>query len=345
MTVHRATQPFGERSGIAAAIGVCLLGLAILIGGVWLMTRGDTGGGRAPAAPNLAGAPAVDKPANSPQAQSAAPSFDTVRVTPDGQAVIAGRAAPGAEVVIRDGDRTIGQVTADQRGEWVLVPDQPLPPGQHELHLTARNPGEAAPAESKGIVAMLVPEPAQPRRDAGDAVQPPVAVLVPRDGSAPSKALQMPPADGGRSGLGLGMVEYGADGKATLSGRATPGARIEAYLDDKPVGKAVADGRGEWSIVLNDSVSAGRYRLRLEELGPNGKAAARVELPFERASAERLAGAGGVTVQPGNSLWRIARHSYGNGARYIEIYQGNRARIADPDLIFPGQVLSVAPRQ
>jgi hypothetical protein len=224
------------------------------------------------------------------------------------------------------------------------VPDQPLPPGQHELHLTARNPGEAAPAESKGIVAMLVPESAQPRR--GDAAAlPPVAVLVPRDGSGPSRALQMPPADSGRRGLGLGMVEYGPDGKATLSGRATPGARVEAYLDDKPVGNALADGRGEWSIVLNDSVSAGRYHLRLEELGPNGKAAARVEVPFERASAERLAGAGAVTVQPGNSLWRIARRSYGNGARYIEIYQANRARVGDPDLIFPGQVLSVTPRK
>jgi nucleoid-associated protein YgaU len=43
-------------------------------------------------------------------------------------------------------------------------------------------------------------------------------------------------------------------------------------------------------------------------------------------------------VQPGNSLWRIARRSYGEGLRYTVIYDANKDQIRDPDLIYPGQV-------
>ncbi|MFP6743102.1 MAG: peptidoglycan-binding protein, partial [Alphaproteobacteria bacterium] len=40
------------------------------------------------------------------------PSFDIVRISPDGDAVIAGRAEPGAEVQILEGDTVIAEVTA-----------------------------------------------------------------------------------------------------------------------------------------------------------------------------------------------------------------------------------------
>jgi nucleoid-associated protein YgaU len=46
-------------------------------------------------------------------------------------------------------------------------------------------------------------------------------------------------------------------------------------------------------------------------------------------------------VQPGNNLWRIAERSFGAGLRYTEIYQANRARIRDPNLIYPGQIFAV----
>ena len=45
-----------------------------------------------------------------------------------------------------------------------------------------------------------------------------------------------------------------------------------------------------------------------------------------------------VLVQPGNSLWRLARRTYGSGLRYTDIYDANRDQIRDPNLIYPGQV-------
>ena len=49
-------------------------------------------------------------------------------------------------------------------------------------------------------------------------------------------------------------------------------------------------------------------------------------------------------VQPGNSLWRIARRSYGAGLRYTVIYEANRSQIRRPDLIYPGQVFTIPPQ-
>ena len=48
-----------------------------------------------------------------------------------------------------------------------------------------------------------------------------------------------------------------------------------------------------------------------------------------------------ITVQPGNTLWAISRDKYGEGVLYVRIFQANRDRIRDPDLIYPGQVFTV----
>ena len=85
------------------------------------------------------------------------PSFDVVRISPEGNAVIAGRAEPGAEIEITVGDAVIATVTADDRGEWVAVPETPIEPGSRQLALTQRTvEGEAV--ESESVVILVVPE-------------------------------------------------------------------------------------------------------------------------------------------------------------------------------------------
>ena len=46
-------------------------------------------------------------------------------------------------------------------------------------------------------------------------------------------------------------------------------------------------------------------------------------------------------VQPGNTLWRIARDTYGRGVQYTVIYGANKDQIRDPDLIYPGQIFTL----
>jgi nucleoid-associated protein YgaU len=46
-------------------------------------------------------------------------------------------------------------------------------------------------------------------------------------------------------------------------------------------------------------------------------------------------------VQSGDSLWSIAQQLYGNGALWSQIYNANQNQIANPNLIFPNQVLNI----
>jgi nucleoid-associated protein YgaU len=46
-------------------------------------------------------------------------------------------------------------------------------------------------------------------------------------------------------------------------------------------------------------------------------------------------------VAPGQTLWLISRALYGSGIHYRRLHRLNKARIGNPDRIYPGQVLLV----
>jgi nucleoid-associated protein YgaU len=47
------------------------------------------------------------------------------------------------------------------------------------------------------------------------------------------------------------------------------------------------------------------------------------------------------TVIAGDSLSKIAKREYGDAQKWRQIYEANRDQIKDPDLIYPGQVLTI----
>ena len=85
------------------------------------------------------------------EAPKVVPTFDVVRVARDGNAVIAGRAEPGATVTVLDQGLPLGTVTADTNGEWVLIPQRQLDAGARELSIVAQGGGEAA-VDSEQVV-------------------------------------------------------------------------------------------------------------------------------------------------------------------------------------------------
>jgi nucleoid-associated protein YgaU len=51
-----------------------------------------------------------------------------------------------------------------------------------------------------------------------------------------------------------------------------------------------------------------------------------------------------ITIKPGNSLWALSRELYGAGRNYLTLLNANKDKIADPKLIYPGQVLAAPKR-
>ena len=142
--------------------------------------------------------------------------------------------------------------------------------------------------------------------------------------------------------LSIGVVDYDTEGRVAMSGNADMDHDVQVYLDNKLVGTAPADENGNWALTIGEPIEPGNYTMRADQLDPAGKVTARVEIPFERARPEEILEPGSrYVVQPGNSLWRIARSTYGEGLKYWIIYAQNRKQIRDPDLIYPGQIFAL----
>jgi nucleoid-associated protein YgaU len=99
-----------------------------------------------------AAAPAVSP--RSPDADESVPAFDIARIAPTGDAVIAGRAAPGAVVeLLRNGEHH-DEAVADQSGQFVMIPPR-LPLGDYQLTLRSRQPdGKQATSKQSVVVAL-----------------------------------------------------------------------------------------------------------------------------------------------------------------------------------------------
>lgn len=270
------------------------------------------------------------------------PSFDVVRVTPEGDAVIAGRADPGSTVVIIDSGQFVGQLNADERGEWVFIPPRPLEPGSRQLTLETRAK-DGSRVVSDDVVVVVVPE--RQKVVAGRPSRPPsqpLALKFPRHGDGPSTILQKATPNDAADALAVDTIDYDEQGRLNLSGRGKAEALIRIYLDNKIVGGARIDVNGGWRMQPSEPVAAGLYTLRADQIDSAGKVTARISLPFARAEPPGdMPPEPFVIVQPGNSLWRMARRTYGSGFNFTTIYEANKDQIKDPDLIFPGQVLAL----
>jgi hypothetical protein len=286
---------------------------------------------------NLIEAPAQVEAPDAPDAPPSAddepapslPSFDIVRVDRSGDAVIAGRASPGATVTVFANDAALATATAGADGAWVMTTETPLDAGAVELSLEMKTT-DGAVIRSEETIVIYVPE-----RE-GDRP----LVLKTTPGGA-TQVLQEPREDGvGLGPLSLDTIDYDQSGAVIFSGKAEAGRVVQIFANGQFVGQTAAGDDGRWRLVA--SMPPGVYSLQVIQLDETGKPVYAIELPFERANLDDVEFKDGkVIVQPGNSLWRIARRVYGRGVQYTVIYEANADQIRDPDLIYPGQIFEV----
>ena len=151
------------------------------------------------------------------------------------------------------------------------------------------------------------------------------------------------------SNVALDSITYNPSGEVLIAGRAAGEGFVTVYLDNQPITTSRIVAGGTWRTDLPD-VDTGIYTLRIDEVDTAGEVVSRIETPFKREEQEVVAQALAIdiakpdfrvamtTVQPGMTLWAIARDQFGSGVMYVEVFEANRDRIRDPDLIYPGQV-------
>nr|UWH99320.1 MAG: hypothetical protein [Bacteriophage sp.] len=92
------------------------------------------------------------------------------------------------------------------------------------------------------------------------------------------------------------------------------------------------------SITLKQYISYSTKTVTVVKLKPEKKPVVQQKKKRETSSAPKVKT---YTVKSGDCLWNIAKKYYGNGAQYTKIYNANKGKIKNPNLIYPGQVLTI----
>ncbi|MGP4665803.1 LysM peptidoglycan-binding domain-containing protein [Agrobacterium pusense] len=260
------------------------------------------------------GAPEAAKPAAAPadatQTSSGAPTFDVLRVEPDGSAVVAGKAQPGAKLEILSNGKVVAQTTIDGSGDFAAVFDNPLPPGDHELVLRSTDTtGKATQSEEVATVSvpegkagellamvskpgkasrvLAMPEAAPPALQLQTPSQQPAATAatnanvasVPLAGAAAAAAPLT-------SSVQVTAVEFEGS-KIFVAGSAPAGSAVRALVDDREIGKATTEASGHFVIEGDVDLAVGSHIITVEELNADGTAKVRVRVPFERPQTDQ----------------------------------------------------------
>ncbi|MDX5593720.1 LysM peptidoglycan-binding domain-containing protein [Pseudovibrio sp. SPO723] len=240
------------------------------------------------------------------------PTFDVMRVEPTGDAVVAGRTEAGAVVVVVADGKIVGRGVANANGEFAIVLDKPLPPGNHDVSLEATNETTQEKSVSKQRIAVSIP------KEQGGEV-----LVVLNDPDGPSTVLQLPEVDTqtaaaapqtqttgdgleadaqpaseadqqvasaaptGGAAVSDGNLRVEAvesqDGKVYVAGEGAPGSKVRVYVGEDLIGEVTTDKNGRWLVEGARDVATGNVEVRADQVkGSEGEVVARAEVTFAK---------------------------------------------------------------
>ncbi|WP_424942859.1 LysM peptidoglycan-binding domain-containing protein [Aliiroseovarius crassostreae] len=341
-------------AGALAAGGTALALIVVAMG--WWLTR--DGGDTAEQASRSAPVPqsAQDEGASTSVADQSdgatdtgdirSPSFDVVRVEPDGSAVIAGQAAPGSQVQLMVDDAVVGTAESDGNGNFVALLDLPPSDAPRVMSLTVdgetmqasdqsviigpvAGAADTTGAEATGTQVAAGEQPgtetaAEPEGQGVEAAEgapdtppqdpAPQVLLADQDGI---RVLQDSTGAQVVSQVRLDTISYDAQGVVTLAGRGAAQSSLRAHLNNDFLADAQVGPDGQWRMTLPD-FEPGVYILRIDEIDATGKLLSQVETPFKREDPVQLAAqlteASGNTVEAKTNTSDDAEQSATEGA-------------------------------
>ena len=284
------------------------------------------------------------------------PRFDVAEVDELGNGVFSGRAFRNVRVWLKKLDGSVvGETVSLEDGSFTILTNTPLPEGESVLALVAEEiPGGGIKVASERLVISRFPGgPALivAQKDTADTVSRILQEPVTRkpldtaqksgDNASVSNSNAFKESAEGKL-LKIKIIDYDEKGRLAISGKAKPGSKISIEVNGRTIGSTNTDDQGQWSLTTIEGMADGANKIVAK--ASLGDEYSTTSMPFapeelvQKFPKGRL-----VVVQPGNSLWRIARRTYGSGFRYTVIFAANRDQVTNPDLIYPGQVLHTPP--
>ncbi|MBN1324700.1 MAG: LysM peptidoglycan-binding domain-containing protein [Alphaproteobacteria bacterium] len=249
------------------------------------------------------------------------PSFDIVRIEPDGDVVIAGRWLPQQNISIVVNKKVVATERTDMQGEFVYAPKHTFKPGNYTIGLIGSDD-----TKSKDNVFIYISE----RGYANS-----ISLLMTKDGS---KLLQSPKLVDGD--LSVSKIDYLESGRIVITGNALPRLRVSLTLNDKYLGFAHVSDHKYFGIGADvEKLEPGKeYNLVIRLHDGDGKTVSEIKhkfiMPIATGTDDTF-----YTVRRGDCLWIIARNFLRKGVLFSIIAEKNN--IKNPNLIFPKQTLQI----
>lgn len=259
----------------------------------------------------------------SPTTTTDKPSFDIVRIKPNGMIVVAGRWQPNKNVSIVLNNKIIATERTNDDGEFVYAPGRGLKPGNYTMSLVGTKPDK----KSEDTVFLYVSD--VDYRNS-------VSLLMTKDGSH----VMQSPAILKDGDLIVSKIDYLDTGRLVVTGNALPRLRVSLSLNDMFLGDARVSDYKNFGIGADvGKLTPGReYTLGVRLHDADGQTIATVNHNFVMPE---MTGDNDTfyTVRRGDCLWVIARNFLRRGVLFSIIAERNA--IENPDLIFPEQLLQI----
>ena len=254
------------------------------------------------------------------------PTFDIVRIKPNGMIVVAGRWQPNKNVSIVLNDKIIATQRTNDDGEFVYSPMRGLRPGNYTMSLLGSKPDK----KSEDKVFLYVSD--VDYRNS-------ISLLMTRDGSH----VMQSPAILKDGDLNISKIDYLDTGRLIVTGDALPRLRVSLTLNDMFLGEARVSDYKHFGLGADvGKLTPGReYTLSVRLHDADGQTIASVNHTFVMPE---MTGDNDTfyTVRRGDCLWIIARNFLRKGILFSIIAERNN--IENPDLIFPQQLLQIPMR-
>jgi len=270
-------------------------------------------------------------------------NIEIARVKPDGAVVVAGSAPPGAMISVFEDKLLLGKTTADSNGEWVVVLEKRLGPGQHLISVAAElEDGSSIMGETSIAIEIYADQSTKPLVALLPESQTDMPVLLQSPDDDPAEKTAEAASTSTVALIGPRSLVWQDETKLSIGGQSRGGVRVTVSANGTFFGNALVLADGSWQVTGQVDKNRNTHRLEFVLVDNAGQAVARYMLPVRTRDLQKgLDGSQLVIVNKGDALWRIAYRSFGKGVRYIDIVRKNTGDIDNPDLIYPNQIFAL----
>ena len=235
-------------------------------------------------------------------------TFDIIRISQDGDAVMAGKSEPNLEIFLFENNKKIASFFSDANGEWVWISESPLTQGLKVFNIKCFEAGKEFNSSQEIYVL-----------DDNTSSKKPIVLKL---DSSNFDVMDIYNTEYIDNSLTLDILNYYPKTKLTVSGRAPAGTDVKVFSNDVLLGNVSTDFNGNWKFSSKEIVNIERSKLKFFTTIAGKKF--QINLPLSLSQLEqKISKTTSTRIIKENDSWRLTRKISDETYLYSEIFIKN----------------------